>query len=1194
MNKQSSLSILSRLLGRNAEGLSPFQVVFAHLDKIQAGLSDKVVNYIETGDGRTVLATLQASKSLIDKILQDSASGDWEKVQARVRQENCLLFHFGGNPEGLARCVEALHWGCETQGRYCTYVIGKDEISPLVAEVIGRFNRELQGEGNESQQTTNEDLIAATKLLGGRPAQLMVAIVCNYLNIKLRGIPVEQFLMEGDPVEVIEGLKMVRTFNREQSIPHLLKYSSATNPAYLGFLFEQLEQGSSLLRDAARLVLGKHDPVLVQQMAIDLLPSSKATARKAIVQVLGSIGSEGALAALSEHREKEKTQSVLALIDQTLALSATNVNADFFEGCYVAVDGSTVEIPPMTELIDNGEPVLTTDDLAQLKKLEKDAYIAERKQYSERGDNSRIKEPVHRKRAQLVFDIFTGKTPIKPHGPEVNQDSLMNDHDFRIFSDWILSALQKVPPLRALRIYLGHKRILRGGVGLSMGWPRRRDGKNWLAEYIKDGVFDLRHLIKEASALNVLYGNYSSDLKLLTPEQLIESDCTEFNVNLSWDKRLANSNGVWPLYAEHLDLLANFLPPISVNSYHNQNALRIIQKLPKLPKTLFQNTLFTAIGEGRSAREMAQAMLKDIPGVDETLIATLADKRQLIRGNAARFLADRGTKSAVPALAKSLKTEKSEVTRAEMISAIARLGGDTAPYLGREALLAEAEKLLNKLPLGKLDWLPQAQAPALTWGDGELVSPLLIDAWLRLASKLKAPGGSPLFDLYLDQLDQDGVAVFAEWLLTNWIARDIDTRVSVLGQATSSKGILALTHRASPVKLGGMIADYLKVHGARISQAKSLLEVLMKSGSPEAVQLLVGVSNRFKQRSLQKFASECVLKLAEERGWSEDELADRSVPSGGFEEDGTITLQVGEVGKCYAVRLDSSLKVKVFNPDGREVKNLPAGKDPQTQESKKKLSQAKKTIKTVTTQQVARLYGGMLAGRTWPIEDWRNDLNTHPILSRLTERVIWRGLNEVGEMIVSFRPTPEGDFFDAEGDDADLTGVVTVDLIHSALIDDSLRVEWAQHLKDFEVIPLFPQVSRPLQVLRESQKVETELTDRKGWLLESYRLRSAATKLGYDRGPIEDAGSFSCYQKIFRSAGITAQLNFTGSYVPEENIPAAIIDMRFIEGTKGYGIAGIKLSEVSPLLLSEVWNDLHEIANYGTFDDEWEKKGLHS
>ena len=55
-------------------------------------------------------------------------------------------------------------------------------------------------------------------------------------------------------------------------------------------------------------------------------------------------------------------------------------------------------------------------------------------------------------------------------------------------------------------------------------------------------------------------------------------------------------------------------------------------------------------------------------------------------------------------------------------------------------------------------------------------------------------------------------------------------------------------------------------------------------------------------------------------------------------------------------------------------------------------------------------------------------------------------------------------------------------------------------------------------------------------------------------------------------------IEFTGSPLPEENRAVALLQTKFVRARKGqrsgYG-AQIALNEVPPVLLSEVWNDLH-------------------
>ena len=140
-------------------------------------------------------------------------------------------------------------------------------------------------------------------------------------------------------------------------------------------------------------------------------------------------------------------------------------------------------------------------------------------------------------------------------------------------------------------------------------------------------------------------------------------------------------------------------------------------------------------------------------------------------------------------------------------------------------------------------------------------------------------------------------------------------------------------------------------------------------------------------------------------------------------------------------------------------------------------------------------------------------------------------------------------------------------------------------------------MSRPMRVLDEKAGKLCAIEERKGWLTEAFKLRSAAAKAGFERGPVEDGAGFSVYQKTFRNAGIRAELEFTGSYVPEDNIPVAITGMAFYKVKQALGSwrrDPLALSEVPAIVLFEAWNDLHDIASVGAFDEQWQKKGLYS
>lgn len=1200
---------------------------YAFLDKLQPGLGQRARTYIATADDGQVLADVQG---WIGTRSQHALGAEYPKAMAAT---NALAFDLGGQPEALTRYAKlrkAMGWGFSLKTLAGSEHL--DAIPDMVRVLLSAF--EHRRNATHETPTTWDDLRAAVKILGGQD-----------IDIVLYCLPVERYArrhisldpkVQGSLATQIDSVIFIAALERQDAkvraaVLARWAVSPITKaPDFLPFLMRQGHESSVTLRKNAAALLPLHDDAQVTALAMNMLSAKKSTARLFAVEALGRIGSTAALDALAALKATEKSQSVLTALE--LFVAAPKAEAPKVESGYIDVAGNHIKLPPDVPLVDDGSSPLDQSFVAKFDTVEAKRHKDAEEKYAQ-SMAYWIKQDKKHKEPQ--------KDVVRPMGPQwldvLNKPVSRDTQDKRrylphipynyanLVQPIIEAALDQIPFRRVIDLACRNARSLSNVLDYG-GEP--------LAHYVQDALADGRisfaQLVRIAEEMNQsIAGPAERDagyVALVHVKHVLAKPM--------WHNRgRPVTPGIWQIAADHLPLLIAALPPRGTDVGAAQRALEVIADFPSLPADLVQPLLFVAIDDKARLRDPAQKLLADAPDIDDQLIAILADKRQAVRANTARFLADRGATAALPALVKRLKTEKAELARADLISAIARLGGDTKPYLGRDALLKEAQGFVDKLPDAKLDWLERSTAPRLQWADGSAADPVILDAWLRLALKLKAPLGSPLFGLYFDQMTPDSVTAVADWVLDSWITydtyrpvgpeahakaearakremaakqgwmaragytleqvTDIYLRQMASGYPNSgadSKGILALTHRATPATAGPMIARYLKQHGKRVSQAKALVETLYGMGSQDAVQVLVATATRFKQRTVRELAEKLVGELAEARGWTQDELADRSVPTGGFEDDGTMLLEVGEDAKPYIARLASDLTVKLFNPHGKEVKSIPAGTDANTKEAKSLLSAAKKTIKTAQAQQQARLYDAMVGSRVWDRRIWQEDLTRHPIMQRLIERVIWRGLDANGALITGLRLTPEGDVLDAAGDNVDMAAIDKIDMAHTANLPQEDRQAWLDHLTDFEVKPLFAQVSRPVRTLDDAQSNDTRLTDREGWMMTTFKLRAAAKKAGYERAPIGDGGGFDAYRKEFRGAQIWADLYFTGSYVSEDDIPAAIKHMQF---TQIGGSRALTLTKVPALLLSEVWNDLHEIATSGAFDADWESKGLY-
>ena len=608
---------------------------------------------------------------------------------------------------------------------------------------------------------------------------------------------------------------------------------------------------------------------------------------------------------------------------------------------------------------------------------------------------------------------------------------------------------------------------------------------------------------------------------------------------------------------------------------------------------------------------------------------------------------DRAT--GIHALQAALKKERREGPKAAMLNALERLGADISAQLAPELLLAEATKgLKGKVPAA-FAWFDLDTLPAVHWANGSAVDPAIIRWWTILAHKLKNPDGTGLLDRYLSLLDPEDSARLGRFILTTWVERDTchpseeecheysqthgplhwqraqdsyqralkqgssdwlewtrnqaakpveryiqelyqAKQSEYLGSATPDKGLLALTTRIPGIELANAVQSYIRAHGARRAQVESLVHTLYANGDPAAIQLLLSISRRFKQVTVQAKAKELVDRLAEQRGWSSEELSDRTIPTAGFSDDRLLHLSFGS--REFIGRVNSKYGIELSTPDGKIIKALPKPRmtddEEAAAEARKQLTSARKELKAVMTLQRSRLYESMCTARTWSVADWREFLLHHSLMSQLIPRLVWQELAADGS-VCQFRPTEDGELLDIKDDAISLASNSQVRLAHRIDMSVDEARAWTESLRDYEVAPLFDQLGAelPSQLPSELLSLGTDVVKFKelaGHMTDSFSFRGVATKRGYIRGSAEDGGWFFEYTKEFSSAGITAVIDFTGAFLPEENIPCATESLYFRRGMRR-----IPLRDVPPRLLAECHADYAALAALGPYDPDYEK-----
>jgi HEAT repeat protein len=704
---------------------------------------------------------------------------------------------------------------------------------------------------------------------------------------------------------------------------------------------------------------------------------------------------------------------------------------------------------------------------------------------------------------------------------------------------------------------------------------------------------------------------------------------------------------VWPFFAEHPEFVEEGLGlrPSTQSGYWQYtvgNALAVLETFPVVPPRFIPRLMELALGDGKTNRPAAQAVLARLPDIGARVVDSLASTRMDKRVVAAEWLARLGHREAAPALYKALKKETGETARAILLTALEKLGEDISPQLAPAILQKEAEKgLSGKIPAG-LSWFPLDALPECRWAADDAPVPNCVTKWwVVLACKLKEPAGNALLDRYLNLLSSQGRAVLGMFILQQFIARD--TRCPSLDEAASharsnlaqrmqmykqwvqwdprygeiteeqafeqlkqeklgtylcsaigEKGILALIAGAPGHEIVSLLQSYMKNHFLRRAQIEAILTAAAKSDDRAVIQLVLSVARRHRTASVQARARALVEEIAARNDWTRDQLADRTIPTAGFDETGRLSLEYGE--RVFTAVLDEALKPVLVNPEGKEVKALPEPRkmdDPEKiKEAKAQWSACRKELKQVLDLQGSRLYEAMCAGRVWPAAEWLEYLHAHPVVGRLIQRLIWLECDREGRGDRLYRPTEDGSLIDINDEPIELTESGHVRLAHASLVAADVAAFWGEHLKDYKVKPLFAQMTRPLPILPGDTDGAQAIADRLGWMTDTFTLRGAFTKLGYQRAQAEDGGFFYCYRKDFASAGICAVIEFTGNTLPEENVAAALKTLSFEQlGVRGYYDRRLELASVPPILLAEAHADYLTVAGAcAGHDPEWEKK----
>lgn len=655
------------------------------------------------------------------------------------------------------------------------------------------------------------------------------------------------------------------------------------------------------------------------------------------------------------------------------------------------------------------------------------------------------------------------------------------------------------------------------------------------------------------------------------------------------------SDAIWPYWAEHLDLLDQALQPTTDSWIANlrRNAFSIVASFPEPPRQFVDRLWSFAFGL-KLERRPAQEALRREPGIVNRVLEEITSGDSERRTIAAEWLGTLGNSAAIEPLMRAVSQEKEVEPRNAMEVALESLGVTMETLLNRDALFREAKAELAKGAPKELEWFPLVALPPVHWSNsGELVPAEILQSWVIQTFKLKNPEPGPLLRRYCSQFVESERQALGRFVLETWIAQEGYARKGPI--ALTCKGILAIAAACCGGEAASAARTYLtNFPRERAGQCKALIQMLAWIDHPAAVQILMSVSARFKPATIQEEARRLSLLLAKRKHWTVEQMADRAIPSADLNDKGELRLSYG--ARMFVARINGQLDFVLTDSAGKQIKSLPAPRvsDDATlaRESKRTFSAAKKELKSILQIQGDRLYEAMGIQRTWSLPDWETYLHRHVVMRLLCQRLVWYAARD-GQELVLFRPLEDGSLTGPDDNLITLPAESRIGLAHESTLTAEIGHDWQQHLADYNVTPLFPQFGIHEFKPSAAQLERSALTDFAGHMIDAFTLRGRATKFGFSRGATVDGPWFNEYWRTFATLGITATIVFTGNSMPEENQRVALIELHFTRRQAKSlcdNAVQLPLGEVPPVLLSECWNQLRQIAAGGHgFDPEWKK-----
>jgi hypothetical protein len=500
-----------------------------------------------------------------------------------------------------------------------------------------------------------------------------------------------------------------------------------------------------------------------------------------------------------------------------------------------------------------------------------------------------------------------------------------------------------------------------------------------------------------------------------------------------------------------------------------------------------------------------------------------------------------------------------------------------------------AEAVSAVLDQDPLLLLPKKMPAICDWISPEIVAPLnLIDGAARLPdsavehlismlmiSTLESPYAG--LDVVREMVEPASLGRFSWSVFLAWMAGGYQKDG---GWAITQLGLFGDDEVAR--KLSALVRVWPGEGGH--ARAAVGLDVLATIGSDVSLMHLNRIAETAKFKGLKDNAKERITLIAESRGLSQEELADRLVPDLGLEDDGTLWLDFGP--RRFQVGFDELLAPVVRDENGAVLRALakPNAKDDpaKAKAAGERWKVLKKDATEASKTQIRRIELAMVRRRRWDSETFDTIFVQHPLMWHVARRLVWAVFTKSGTLVETFRIAEDRTLADANDDAYTISPIDEqsdrcIGIPHPLQLGAELVAAWGQTLADYELLQPFAQVGREIYTITDAEKTEPALKRQTNIRCHFGKILSLEYK-GWVKGEAQDGGSINYLTKSLCD-GRLARLQLTeglwaGSMTdtPDQDLG----DVRIVTSVEDYK-SKTPLSSMDPIDFSETVRDLEQL-----------------